>query len=137
MSRVLLPPLRLLRLANPVVRGLLDSPAHRLLSGRLLVLEYRGRRSGRTFRIPLRYAATRDGSLVAIAVEPDRKLWWRSFATSDRATLTLRGGRVEAHGTLAEGRAREAALDAYVARWPRSAALAAGAAVVVFAPRSE
>ena len=136
MSRVLLPPLRLLRLANPVVRGLLDSPAHRLLSGRLLVLEYRGRRSGRTFRIPLRYAATRDGSLVAIAVEPDRKLWWRSFATSDQATLILRGGRVEAHGTLAEGRAREAALDAYVARWPRSAALAAGAAVVVFAPRS-
>ena len=75
MSRVLPPPLRLLRLANPVVRGVLDSPAHRLLSGRLLVLEYRGRRSGRTFRIPLRYAETRDGSLVAIAVEPDRKHW--------------------------------------------------------------
>jgi hypothetical protein len=135
-SRVLPPPLRLLRLANPVVRGVLDSRAHRLLSGRLLVLEYRGRRSGRTFRIPLRYAETRDGSLVAIAVEPDRKHWWRSFGTSGLATLTLRGGSVEAHGTVAEGRAREAALDAYVARWPRSAALAAGAAIVVFAPRS-
>ena len=72
-------PLRALRLANPLVRVVLRSPVHRVLSGRLLVLSYRGHRSGRTFRIPLRYAETADGAFVAVAVRPDRKLWWRSF----------------------------------------------------------
>ena len=38
--------LRVLRLANPFVRVVLESRAHRLVSGRLLLLAYRGRRSG-------------------------------------------------------------------------------------------
>lgn len=114
------------------MRVVLDSPAHRLLSGRLLVLEYRGHRSGRPFRIPVRYAEASDGSLVAVAVRPERKLWWRSFAAPGQATLTLRGGSVEARGTLAETAARETALAAYLARYPRSAALASDAAIVVF-----
>jgi len=113
------------------VRGVLSSPAHRLLSGRLLVLEYHGHRSGRSFGIPLRYAEETDRRLVAIAVRPKQKLWWRSFVTPAPATLTLRGRRVEAVGALAE---LDAALDAYVARYPRSAALASDAAVVVFTP---
>ena len=123
------PPLRLLRLGNPIVRAVLDSPAHRLLSGTLVVVAYRGHRSGRTFR-PLRYAQTTDGAVVAVA-------GWSASAGGGRspspdATLMLRGGnRVEAIGALAEGddcivRA------AYVSRFPRSAALAQDAAIVVF-----
>lgn len=133
------PPLRLLRLVNPVVRGVLGSPAHRVLSGTLLVLEYHGHRSGRSFRIPLRYAAASDGGLVAIALRPGQKLWWRSFATSTPAPakLTLHGRTVAAHGTVAEHAARAVALSAYLARYPRSAGLAADAAVVVFTPRPE
>ena len=42
------------------VRAVLDSPAHRVLSGTLLVMAYRGLRSGRAFRIPLRYAEADD-----------------------------------------------------------------------------
>jgi hypothetical protein len=130
-----LPPLRLLRLANPVVRAVLVSPAHRILSSRLLVFDYRGHRSGRSFRIPLRYAETTDGSVVAVAVRPERKRWWRSFAEPADATLTLRGVRVEAIGALAEGDDRERALEAYLARYPRAAELARDAAIVVFTVR--
>lgn len=128
------PLLRLLRCASPVVRVVLGSPAHDLLGSRLLVLEYRGRRSGRSFRIPLRYAEGSDGSLVAIAVRPERKLWWRSFAAPRPATLTLRGRTVEVRGALAKSAVREAAVSTYLARYPRSAAVAADAAVVVFVP---
>ena len=40
------------RVVNPLVRGVLRSPAHRVLSGRLALLTVTGRRSGRTFRSP-------------------------------------------------------------------------------------
>ena len=125
-------PLRALRLANPLVIVVLRSPVHRVLSGRLLVLSYRGHRSRRTFRIPLRYAETADGAFVAVAVHPDRKLWWRSFRSGRDGTLVLRGRPIDAHGTLLAGRPRDAALDAYVARYPRSAPLVRDAAIVVF-----
>ena len=127
--------LRVLRLANPLVRIVLESRAHRLLSGRLVLVAYRGRRSGREFRIPLRYAETDVRALVTIAVRPDRKQWWRAFRTADAATLTLRGARVDAVGAVAEGDERNAALRAYVDRYPGSARLTGDAAVVVFEAR--
>ena len=124
--------LRILRLANPLVRRVLDSPGHRLVSGRLVLLAYRGRRSGREHRIPLRYAETEAGALVAIAVRPDRKRWWRAFRTAAPATLTVRGVRLGAVGLVAEGDERAMALGAYLGRYPRSARLTRDAAVVVF-----
>ena len=129
------PPLRLLRLANPVVRAVLASPAHRLLSGRLLVLGYRGRRSGKTFRIPLLYAVTKDARLVSLAVGAERKLWWRAFGEPTAATLILRGRTVDVVGAVASGAARDVALAAYLERHPRSARVTQDAAVVVFTER--
>lgn len=117
------------------MRAVLESSGHRLLSGQLVLLAYRGHRTRRGFRIPLRYAEAGDGSLVAIAVRPGQKLWWRSFATPAPATLTVRGKRFEALGTLVEGEARDRALAAYLARHPRSRRLAREAAIVVFTPR--
>ena len=125
--------LRLLRLANPLVRVVLESRAHPLLSGRLVLLVYRGRRSGREFRIPLRYAET-GTALVAVAVRPERKQWWRAFSEANRATITLRGGRIEARGLVVEGAARDAALGAYLGRYPRSRRITRDATVVVFEP---
>jgi hypothetical protein len=126
------PPLRLLRLGNPLVSGVLRSRAHRLLSGSLVVLEYEGRKSGRLFAIPLRYAETESGRLVALAVEPARKHWWRSFVEPRRAVVVLRRSRRDVVGTLAEGSLRDEARAVYAARYPRSAPLVEGAALVVF-----
>lgn len=126
------PPLRLLRLGNPVARGILGSRAHRLLSGSLIVLEYEGRKSGRTFAIPLRYAEVADSRLVALAVEPGRKQWWRSFVEPRPAVVLHRGQRHGVLGTLAGGTARDEARDAYAARYPNSAQLIDDAALVVF-----
>lgn len=127
-------PLRLLRLANPLVRAVLESRVHGVLSGRLVLVEYRGRRSGRTFRIPLRYAPTGDGGIASVAVRPERKQWWRAFAPEGTATLTLRGASVSARGVITAGDGRSAALEAYLTRYPRSRNVTHDAAVVVFRP---
>jgi hypothetical protein len=126
--------LRVLRLANPLVRLVLDSRAHALLSGRLVLLAYRGQRSGREFRIPLRYAEAADRAVVTVAVRPERKQWWRSFSSGRPATLTLRGKDLAVRGRVVVGAERDAALRAYLDRYPRSRRLTEEAAAVVFQP---
>ncbi len=115
------PPLRLLRVANPIVRGVLGSPVHRLLSGALLVLEYRGSRSGRGYRVPLQYAESAEGRIVVLAVRPERKLWWRSFAEPAPAIVLIAGEKRVVTGRFLEGQERREALRAYLARFPRAA----------------
>ena len=85
------------------------------------MLAYRGHRSGRTFRIPLRYATMPGDRIVALAVGADGKLWWRSFSQPASAKLLVRGAESAVSGRLLEGEERRAALRAYLARFPRAA----------------
>jgi hypothetical protein len=73
-------------LLNPVLRVLLRSPAHQLLSGSVLLLEYSGRRSGRRYGLPVMYAATGDG-FVVMAGQPAGKTWWRNFSGEPRPVV--------------------------------------------------
>jgi len=85
------------------------------------VLTYRGHRSGRTFRIPLRYATMPGDRIVALAVAADGKLWWRSFSRLSPATLLVRGTERAVSGRVLQGEERRAALRAYLERFPRAA----------------
>ena len=109
------PPFRLLRLANPVVRTVLRSRGHRLLSGGLVVLEYEGRTTHRRYAIPVGYVE-HGGRVVALAARPERKRWWRTFRESARATLLVQGERRAVAGRVLEGAERRDALRAYLAR---------------------
>ncbi|HVV14650.1 hypothetical protein [Amycolatopsis sp.] len=61
--------------------------AGRFVRKHLIVVTYTGRRSGRTFQIPVGYR--RRGDTVTIGVRmPDVKSWWRNF-TGDGGPLTL------------------------------------------------
>ncbi|WAL69602.1 nitroreductase/quinone reductase family protein [Amycolatopsis cynarae] len=68
--------------------GLRSSPRWgRLVSGHFTVVTYTGRRSGRTFSLPV--AFRRDGDLVTISVSmPEKKMWWRNF-TDEGGPVTL------------------------------------------------
>jgi hypothetical protein len=80
------------RVVNPVVRAVLRSPAHRLLSGHLALLTVTGRRSGRTFTFPVGYH--RDGDRVTIGVDwPERKRWWRNLSDAAPVEIWLAGVR--------------------------------------------
>ena len=53
---------------NPVVRAVLRSRAHRLLSGSFLLLEYTGRRTRNRYVLPVGYVPSGgDGDLVVVA----------------------------------------------------------------------
>ena len=95
---------------------------------------------GRAFTIPVMFAAV-DGELVALAVDPERKRWWRAFRIVAPARLLVTGEIVDARGRLLAGTDALEALRAYVRRFPRTertlavgAAAADDVAIVAFTP---
>jgi hypothetical protein len=102
------------RVVNPVVRAVLRSPAHGLLSGHLALLTVTGRRSGRAFTFPVGYH--RDGDRVTIGVDwPERKRWWRNLSEAASVEIWLdgvpRSGTGRAHGDEHAGVTVEIQLD--------------------------
>jgi hypothetical protein len=80
------------RIGNPAIVALLRSRAHRFVSGRLLLITVTGRRSGRSFEIPVGYR--REGDRLTIpVVMPAAKLWWRNLRGGAPVHVLLRGER--------------------------------------------
>lgn len=67
-----------------------------------------------------------------MAVRPERKLWWRSFAVPRDAVLLVRGASYPAMGAIATRELRNEARAVYAARYPGSARVLEDAALVVF-----
>ena len=81
---------------NPLMKRLIDSPLGGPMNRQLLLLRYRGRRSGRTFSTPVGYV--RGGDRVVMVTNPTYR-WWPNFVGGAEAELRLpegwRRGRVE------------------------------------------
>jgi len=109
------------RLVNPVVRLLLRSPLHPLLSGSLVILSYPGRKSGHWRSLPCMYAC--DGQhLYVVPGQPGRKVWWRNLRQPSRVRLRLQGRDREGTATASsDPEAVAAGLRHYLARYPKAA----------------
>lgn len=59
-----------------------------LLNRNITMLTYTGRRSGRTFSIPVSYRRSGNDIVIGVGM-PDAKTWWRNFLNSG-GPLTLR-----------------------------------------------
>ncbi|MET0913412.1 MAG: nitroreductase/quinone reductase family protein, partial [Acidimicrobiales bacterium] len=75
--------------AAPVVRALLRSPLHGLLSDSVMLVTYQGRRSGRAFALPVQYVRDEDAFVVTVGA-PGAKQWWRNFTEPRPAELLVR-----------------------------------------------
>ena len=81
------------RAVNPLLLGLLASPAHRLLSRKVLVLKYDGRLTGRRVVIPVTYAQDGETRLIVVAGHPTEKTWWHNFDHEPRPVVVRVRGR--------------------------------------------
>jgi hypothetical protein len=66
----------LYRTLNPVMKALLRSPLHRIASGSIALLHFRGRKSGREFVTPLSY--TRENDTVRFLSAHSTR-WWMNL----------------------------------------------------------
>jgi hypothetical protein len=91
-----LAPLWLFRALNPLMHALLRSPLHGLLSGMLMLLSYTGRKSGRTYTIPIGYFVWNTDELMAFT----SARWWTNLRDGAPATLLLKRQRLQAVPTV-------------------------------------
>jgi hypothetical protein len=83
---------------NTMLRILLRSPAHRLRSGRLALLEFDGRRSGRRYRIPVAYWQSDTREIVCLTSAGWAR-WWRNLDDAE-ATIWIGGRPLRGHSVL-------------------------------------
>ena len=103
---------------NPLVTWLLGSSLRRLMDGGTLLLTYTGRKSGRSFTLPISY--TQNGRCLRL-ITRQQKTWWKNIGAGAQVALWLRGekrGGQAVVAPLARG-ARLAAMLAVYRGMPR------------------
>ena len=75
-------------LLNPMMRILLRSPVHSLVSNSLMLVTFTGRRSKRTFTTPVRYI--RDGEIIRAFTAASNQ-WWRNMRGGTEVRLLIAG----------------------------------------------
>ena len=112
------------KIINPVVRLILRSPFHGLLSGAVLLITYRGRKSGKEYTLPVQHVQV-DQVVYIVPGAPEKKTWWRNLLGGSAVTLTLKGKSLKGSALVLKGNV-EAATDPlchYFRRFPPSAKL--------------
>lgn len=110
-------------MVNPVMRGLLHSPVHGIISQNIGILHFTGRKSGRALSTPLSF--TREGNLVRLLSNQNTR-WWYNFRGSD-ASVQVELARETYPGTarLFEGDSAELreGVVKFLTALPRDAAI--------------
>ncbi len=107
-------------IGNAIVSGVLRSPLHRMMSRSLMLLKYRGRRTGKEYTIPVGYVRNGD-EIIVLAGRADTKSWWRGMRGPQQVEACL--GRTWKKG-VARAVEREDAVErmrVYLEAQPRMA----------------
>ena len=73
---------------NPVVKSILRSPLHPLMSGGTMLLTFTGRKSGRQYTTPISYA--REGDTITL-ITNRKHGWWRNLQCEALVTTRVKG----------------------------------------------
>ncbi|MFK7974705.1 MAG: hypothetical protein AB8C02_01125 [Halioglobus sp.] len=81
-------PEKLFVVINKIVRVILKSPLHGIMSGSFMLMNYRGRKSGKAFSTPVRYMRTDNGVRVYTA---EHTQWWKNMLSGTEVSLIIAG----------------------------------------------
>jgi deazaflavin-dependent oxidoreductase (nitroreductase family) len=112
------------KIANPFVCMILRSPLHGMMSAVLLLITYRGRKSGKEYTLPVQYV--QDGNLIYIIPGmPDQKTWWRNLRGGALVQIRLAGKLLSGKADVLDGSAHTEqiarVLEIYLRRFPGAA----------------
>lgn len=83
---------------NTIIATLLRSPLHGLLDKSLLVLSFKGRKSGKEYMFPVGYVA--DGNELHVVSNHD---WWKNLSGNVPVEIWFKGQRRKALADAAHG----------------------------------
>lgn len=78
---------------NPIMRWLLRSPIHFLVSRNMMLMTYTGRKSGKTYTTPMNYLKIQG---VYYTISSRDRVWWRNLRGGAQVTLRLQGEDIPA-----------------------------------------
>ncbi len=112
------------KIANPFVKIVLRSPLHKWMSAAVLLITYRGRKSGKEYTLPVQYV--QDGNNIYIVPGyPEKKTWWQNLKDGLDVRLLLKGQTRCGWGIIldCESNLKEiiGAFGLYLQRFPSSA----------------
>ena len=84
---------RVMGVFNRIPKLILRSPLHRIMSGRLMLLSFTGRSSGRSCTTPVSYIVEDAGTLLIAGGAP----WWANLRSGSPVSVRL-GGRQRVAG---------------------------------------
>jgi hypothetical protein len=94
------PPENLAKVVNPIMKALLRSPLHRLVSNHLMLLTFEGRKTGRTYSVVVGRHEL-EGTLVVPTGTTGRR-WRLNFRGGTPVFVTIVGRRLHGRGELVE-----------------------------------
>jgi deazaflavin-dependent oxidoreductase (nitroreductase family) len=106
---------RLQKLYNPIVAGILRSPLHAAMSNSTMLLTFSGRKSGRTYTTPVNYVCDGDELFV---VGSRGHSWWKNLRGDAVVSVRVRGREMRGEADAFEGEAAEEGLLAVLRAVP-------------------
>ena len=94
--------MRLQKLYNPIVAGILRSPLHAAMSNSTMLLTFSGRKSGRTYTTPVSYV--RDGDELLVVGSRGHS-WWKNLRGGAVVSVRVRGREMRGEAKAFEGEA--------------------------------
>ena len=79
-------------LVNKIVVFLSETPLHMLFSHQVMVLRFRGRRTGRRYAIPVSYYRDEMTGMVTCMTDASG-VWWKNLLSEDAIEITVKGTR--------------------------------------------
>lgn len=103
-----------IRLQNPLMKWLLVSPFHGVVSRMYLLLTFTGRKSGKVYTTPVQYAQQGDTLLIITSAG---YVWWRNLKGGADVRVRLRGQDITGRGDVSQD--AQAISDAVAAIYPQ------------------
>ena len=82
------------KLINPITIAIANSFSHGLISANILVLYFKGVKTGKNYAIPVSYLENPEGSLTCITDRPF--IWWRNLINLEKINVLYKGNMIEA-----------------------------------------
>ena len=89
---------------NPMMQFSLRSPFHLFFSHNIMLIRYVGRKSGKQFEIPVRYAE-RDGVIKCFTDKTAN--WWPNLRDNQDVSLVIRGAVIKVHTQIVVNQTEE------------------------------
>ena len=104
---------------NPIMKWMLNSPLHSLISSSTMLMTFKGRKSGRIYSTPVNYLEIGD---ALYTISSRDRVWWRNMREGARVDLRLRGAEVRADAIAIEERGQvEEELSIFLKAAPKRA----------------